>query len=287
MNGEWTGRGNPVVNSLRSKVMALKAIIDSLDGVPEGVAAHYTEKDGKFILGVDPVDGFALEDISGLKSSLAKERKNVKDLNAKDSAFGDLDPEIAKDAIGMVDEMATWTPDEKVREQILAKEKQLITKHAKEMEGLNASTEMIRTQLEDQLIKVAAVEAITEAGGNVALLLPHIEGQTRMEMVDGKYVAQVIDENGSPRVSMKAGSVDGMTIGELVSNLRDSDSYSPAFAGSGASGSGAAGSSSTGSGASGSYKLTWEEAHDPNAYRAAKEAAKSAGSTVEVQPFDQ
>ena len=46
MSGEWTGRGNPVVNSLRSKVMALKAIIDSLDGVPEGVAAHYSEMDG-------------------------------------------------------------------------------------------------------------------------------------------------------------------------------------------------------------------------------------------------
>ena len=265
--------------------MTLKAILSSLDGLSESVAANYTAQDGRFFLQVEPVDGHSLEDDAGLKSSLSKERANVKTLQGTLQDFEGLDAVAARDALGKMSEMATWTPEDKVREQIEAREKTITAKHAAEMEKSASDANGLRSQLEQQLIRNAAIEAITKLNGNVDLLLPHIESQTRMDMVAGKYVAQVVDDSGTPRVSMAPGSVDGMTIDELVNSMRDSESYSPAFAGTGATGSGAAGSTSAGSGGAGTRKLTWDEAHNPSAYRAAKEAAESAGSNLQIGEF--
>jgi len=265
--------------------MALRAIIDDLDGLSAELAELYTPHGDKFILAIESVDGYALEDVGGLKSSLAKERSNARKANEKLAAFGDIDPTAAAEALTKVGEMANWTPDEKVREQIQAREKQLVEKHAKDLEKLNGEMGDVRSQLEGQLIKAAAVQAVAEHGGSVELLMPHIERQTKLEMVNGKYVAQVIDENGVPRVSMKPGSVDGMSIGELVESMRDMDAFAPAFAGSGASGSGSAGSNAAGS--SGKFSLSFDEAHDPQRYRDAKAAAEKAGGELQISPFQQ
>src|SRR5687767_7236901 len=54
--------------------MALKAQLDSLDGLPEAVAKEYKEvKDGDKVRYV--LDAEGVEDVSGLKSALSKERK--------------------------------------------------------------------------------------------------------------------------------------------------------------------------------------------------------------------
>ena len=43
--------------------MLLKAIVEE---VPEGMTDYYTSReDGKFVLGVESVDGFGLEDVAG------------------------------------------------------------------------------------------------------------------------------------------------------------------------------------------------------------------------------
>ena len=57
--------------------MALKLRIsaEELAGLPEGIREFYEEKNGAFVLGVD-----GLEDTSGLKSALEKERKTVREL---------------------------------------------------------------------------------------------------------------------------------------------------------------------------------------------------------------
>ena len=258
--------------TLMGNQMALKALLDNLDGVDESIASLYTEQNGRYVLGVEAVDGYALEDIGGLKSSLAKERKNARDANTQLLKFGDID---------------NWSPDDKVKEQIANREKVLTAKFTKDMEAANGELATVRGQLENQLIHNTAMEALTELGGNAQLLMPHITSQTKLELIDGKYVAQVIDENGVPRVSMKTGSMDSMSVGELVSSMRDSETFAPAFAGSGATGSGTSGSS-VGSNASGkNLNMTWEQAHDVDSYRAMRQQAESAGSQINIQSFDE
>ena len=272
--------------TLMGNQMALKALLDNLDGVDESIASLYTEQNGRYVLGVEAVDGYALEDIGGLKSSLAKERKNARDANTQLLKFGDIDPDTAIDAIGKLGDIDNWSPDDKVKEQIANREKVLTAKFTKDMEAANGELATVRGQLENQLIHNTAMEALTELGGNAQLLMPHITSQTKLELIDGKYVAQVIDENGVPRVSMKTGSMDSMSVGELVSSMRDSETFAPAFAGSGATGSGTSGSS-VGSNASGkNLNMTWEQAHDVDSYRAMRQQAESAGSQLNIQSFD-
>lgn len=97
--------------------MALKVSIDKLDDVPEGVREHYTEVDGKFVLGVDGVD--ALPAMKGLRDENAKrrisERKATETLTVYTTAFGtrkpdeilailDRVPELEAAAAGRIDE---------------------------------------------------------------------------------------------------------------------------------------------------------------------------------------
>jgi hypothetical protein len=266
--------------------MALNAVLSSLDGVDDAIASLYVEKDGMFILDVAPVSGFSLENVVGLKSSLSKERENARQAATQLKGFDGLSAEEAKTAITKLAEINDWTPDDKIKELIESREKQLLGKHTNEMTAVSGQLTSVTTQLENQLIRNAAIEAITSHKGNVELLLPHIEKQTRMEMSGDKYSAVVVDENGAPRVSMQTGSVANMSIPELVESMKAIESYSPAFAGSGAAGSGAAGSS-TGGGASGNHQLSWAEAKNPDAYRAAKSAAEKAGSDLEINSYEQ
>ena len=60
--------------------MALKYKITAEEhgGLSEGVQELYSEKDGTFVLALD-----GLEDVSGLKSALEKERLSVKEYKEK------------------------------------------------------------------------------------------------------------------------------------------------------------------------------------------------------------
>jgi len=263
--------------------MALKAILNSLEGLAPELAEHYTEEGGRFVLAVSAAEGYALENVAGLKSSLAKERENVKKMAAASKAYEGLDPAEAREAIAKVGEMADYTPEEKVREIVAAKEKQLAAKHGAELEKVAAEEAAIKSQLENNLVKAAAVEALNAHSGNVELLLPHVMQKARMvKGTEGKYIAEVIDANGTPRVTMAAGSTAPMGIEELVTEMRENAAYAPAFAGSGATGSGAASSTAAGGSTGGRFTISQDEARNPETYRAARAAAEKAGSTLEI-----
>lgn len=52
--------------------MALKALLNSLEGLTDEIKAHYTKTgDGNFRLDVTPTGGLALEDVKGLTAQLA------------------------------------------------------------------------------------------------------------------------------------------------------------------------------------------------------------------------
>lgn len=74
--------------------MSLKAIVDE---VPAGLEDHYTAgteaNDGKFVLSVEPVNGFGLEDVGGLKRTLEDWKGKANSGRAKLEAFGEYTPE--------------------------------------------------------------------------------------------------------------------------------------------------------------------------------------------------
>jgi len=72
--------------------MALKVEVDSLDNIPSALHEHYKKGDD----GIYRLDYEGAPDVSGLKSALEKERRNVKNLKKDLAAYDGLDVEQAR-----------------------------------------------------------------------------------------------------------------------------------------------------------------------------------------------
>ena len=224
--------------------MALKAILEKLDGLSDELKKEYKQRDdGKYVLDVTSVDGLELAEVSKLQSALSKERENNRKANEKLKAFEDLDPAKARDAIRKVEEMANWEPEQKVKEQIEAVKSQMMDAHGKEKAKLQDKLDKLTKSLEDAMIVSVASQELAKEKGSVRLLMPHIKQQTRLREADGKFVVEVIGDDGNPRLTGSDGHP--MSIGELIAQMKTQDDFASAFEGTGATGSGATGGSQT------------------------------------------
>jgi hypothetical protein len=247
---------------------------------------YIKQDDGTYQLDVTPVDGLGLDDATNLKSALSKERTARETAEKKLKGFADLDADKARDAIKKVEAMVNWKPDEKVKEQIEAVKNQLTEKHKTEVDKLQQKLERRYGQLQKVMIDAEAIKAINEHGGSTksaSVLLYPIRENTRMKETDkGEFVVEVIGNDGNSRISPASRSTAPMSISELVAEMKNDEAYSPLFNGSGATGSGAAGGGVTKT-KLGVHLISREDARDPQTYRAAKEAAKKAGTTLQIQ----
>lgn len=247
--------------------MALKAKIDkdTHAGLPDAIKAEYkpgTEAD-TFIL-----DAEGVEDVSGLKSALGKERANL----GKATKF------LKKLGITKVDdETAYSTLEEALGEDTLeealarakgaaatATEADAAVKEARKLKGkVEEATETIQTQTAfiDSLVRENQLKDVIgdpKWGGNPLFLMPHLLKHTKTFLEDGEdgkkvYVARVIDPKNPNEPRLK-GSKE-MTLDDLVGEFFSKPEFADAFAGTGVSGSGAK-PSAPASGDSGSRKVT-------------------------------
>lgn len=84
--------------------MGLKAVVETLDDVPEHFRELYTEKGGKFeITGIDGMKTQA--DVDRLQTSLSKERLDHKGTKEKFAVFGDRKPEDVLNLLDRIPEL--------------------------------------------------------------------------------------------------------------------------------------------------------------------------------------
>lgn len=220
--------------------MALKALVESIEDVSEDQRGLYKETDGKFVLQVEPVSGYALENIEGLKTTLGKEMTKRKALEKDVLKFKDIDPDKAREALVKLEELGNYDPtkeaDKIVAERVDAAKRQLLDKHTKEIQDRDGKVGSLTKTIESLLIDNAATGALAELKGSVNLLLPHVKNRTRVRETDGKYIVEVIDGEGNARIGNAKG--DPMTIKELVQEMRQSEEFGRAFEGIGQSGGG-------------------------------------------------
>ena len=188
--------------------MALKLFLDSLDGLDEGLKSLYTEHDGKFKLAVD-----GLEDTSGLKSALEKERKARRDAEARAKLA------LSDEEMEEFERLRSEAAKAKGADEIV---NQLKARHQKELEARTKEVQTYRASLEKTVLESTASQLLAKHGGNVGLLMPHIMGALRVEESDGQF--QVVPAN--------AASTD-----EVVTMLKTN--FPAAFSDSGKSGGGA------------------------------------------------
>jgi len=220
--------------------MALKAIVDSVEGFADEIKAEYKIRDdGKYVLDVEAVGSTALEDIGGLKSALEKTRGERGALTGKLKEFDGFDMSEAREALKKVEDMKNWNPDEEVAKKIEVKLAEMAKLHEKEKQELINHGGKTESQLKKLLITQAATEALLSEKGSVQLLLPHVEKNVRLKQneTSGEYVVEVVNEQGLQRVGDSQGNP--MTIPQFVAEMKKNDEFARAFEGTGQTGTGA------------------------------------------------
>jgi hypothetical protein len=187
--------------------------------------------------------GWGIENVAGLRQSLADERGARKAAEKALKAYDGIDDaDIAREAVS---KMKAGTL--KSRDEIDAYKLEIEKKMAKDLAAAHTERDTFKKQLEETLVERDALAAITEAKGNPRLLMPVVRAAARIERNgDGKLHVALVGEDGKPLITKKAGSSDGMSLSEYVSTLKASPDYKAAFSGSG---SGGAGSNSQSGGA--------------------------------------
>lgn len=219
----------------------LKFQLDTLDGVDESVRALYTEKDGKFVLGIEGLP--QQEDVSGLKAKvdeLLGEKKAAEKARKEAEEAARLEREDAARKSGNVEEL----------------EKSWSEKYNRREAELNGLLEQERGSLGSQIRDLTVGRTATDIAAALAIpgsakaLLPHIERRLSVELRDGKPTVVVLDQ---------AGKLSAATLDELKAEFTNDTAFAPLIAGSKASGGGAAGAGNGGGAAKGNIGGTKQE----------------------------
>ena len=227
--------------------MALKPFYSDESDVPEPLREHYTADDnGRHVLVVDAVEGYALENVQGLKSTLGKlkERANKAEDDLKAYRTLERDPDEITAALDELENLKASTVNHSESERISQLQAELEKtrtaakrEREKEIAPVMEKNRALTTQLKSVMIDNALSEAITEAGGSVPLLLRALKDEVRAaESDNGGIDIQIVDPDGTPRVT--GADLKPMSFAELVAEKRADEQYAPAFGANGHSGGG-------------------------------------------------
>jgi hypothetical protein len=209
--------------------MALKAILDKVEGLPEPILKEYKQgEDGKFHLDIDGLDDHP--GVGALKRAKDHEKTNrqsveklLKDSQtASEKLQNELD-EIRRGAIpkGDVEKLeGSW--------------KEKVTKLEATFTG---RLEKANNSLQKLLVENVAQQMAAEISTSAELMLPHIRKRLTTEEVDGQFVTRVLDKDGKP---------SALSIKELQEELVTTAAYKPILVGTKASGGGASGATNRG-----------------------------------------
>lgn len=177
--------------------MALQAVVEKLDAIPEALRTEYTEKDGKFYLNLEGGDNLPF--VAGLRTALDTERNSNKTVKEAITAWK---------KIGKTPEEISELVAAKEAAEAEAKKKAgdfdgILKQHQEKWEGekktalgeRDAALNVARSAVVDSGIKSALVGA--KATGEGVALLPRILGdRVRSEFVDGQFVISIVQADG-------------------------------------------------------------------------------------------
>lgn len=246
--------------------MALKAKLDKLDGLDDAAKALYKQDGEHFILDVEPTDGFALENVTALKTALQRERDSAEEASKKAKAFDGLDPSKAREALEKVEKMRDWTPDEKVKDLLEARTKELAEKLNGEKSELEAKLNTYRTNYEAVTLDAALKDAASKAKFISPALAPKLfRDAVKLHETEQGLLPVVLGKDGKPaQVVENNGTVRFQTIEEYVAEMAKTDEFAPLVAANSATGTaGTKPQADTGSnGSPKSYAIQQAEAHN-------------------------
>jgi len=212
--------------------MAMKAVLDSLDGVNSAFHGEYKKgDDGKFYLDVE-----GGEDTGALKRAKDHEKRERQKaerlLQETNERAEQLQRDLDELHAGAVPKGDVAKLEKSYKDRYEKVEREL----RQELEGANG---VISTLLVDNVANGLASKLVAKPE-YVDVLLPHIQGRLIVDKEDGKPVTRVKDKDGT---------VGATTLQDLEKELLSNKAFAPILRGSHASGGGAKGDGDRGSSA--------------------------------------
>jgi len=198
--------------------VAIKAIIDDLEKVEEGLRGLYRQVDGKYRLEVE--DPEALVDVAGLKSALDKERKARREAEARAKEFQGIDP---KEYRRLQDELARSQEEQAARDGQWDKYKSLLeARHARRLQKLEQELKEAREANFKLVAEGGLTEALLAAGVRQELLpfvRSHLLPRVSLVHQEGRAKAMVGEVELSQFVKAWAQSPEGAATLAAPDNL--------------------------------------------------------------------
>lgn len=265
--------------------MALKAIIGALTDAAEALRGEYrpgTKEEGlegKFVLAVEGQDGWALENVNGLKSAVSSERAAREKAEGALKAFGELKPDEVTKRLERLSELEKIDPAKEADKLAEAKAQsridQVTKAHAEELAKANAAASKAMAGLKTRTVQAAINDALAKANPlNPEALRLKLQSHIRLKETgndDDPFSVEVVGADGAPLVD---GQARPLSLDSFVADLRKDQAWATSFKPEGKSGSGA-----SGAGASGAGKTMTRTAFDQLDPMARAETIK-AGTTI-------
>ncbi len=202
--------------------------------LPEAIKEHYSKQDaGDYLLDVTPQNGIKLENVDQLLTTVSTLRGEVSGLNSQIGAFKledgtIMDPNIALNALKKVTEFGTLSPQQLAEEKIKTFKDGVQLAHQGELDTVNAKAKSYFEQLKSVKMIQQAESALTKAGGNAEVLLPHVLKKLIMSE-DDKGILSVGVDDGNGNFLVKDGQGNFKTIADVVEDLKTNDAFKGNF----------------------------------------------------------
>lgn len=215
--------------------MPLKAVVETLDEVPDGLKEFYEEAEGGFRLSVEGMKSES--DIAGLSSALEKERKARRTMEKQMKGFPEnFDPDDYAAMLKEREEREARSHEQRTEED--KKIARVREEEARKTKAAEDRASVLESQLDKTLRENEAVKALDDAEAFTSVALPHVLGKTETRESDGQRRVVVLDDEGDPRYN---GDGSYMTIRDLVKEMKGQQEWGPLFKAKEAVGGGATG----------------------------------------------
>lgn len=223
--------------------MPITIVADSLEELAEPMRKVAQQKDGKFVVTALP-EGFALEDVRGLKSTVQTLRQENKEKDAVLRSFLDagLTAEEAAKAADALSKSKAGTL--KSSAELDAWKAQAEEKFKTDAQKLQDRLSKRTDRLRNELVRGKLAPIVAAKGGANAMdaILTLAERYIRVEeTAEGDLIPIVVGTDGkTAALTKKSGSMEQMGFDELVDLMRESPQTKGLFEVKAAGGSGSA-----------------------------------------------
>lgn len=231
--------------------MTIKAMVDTIEDVPEALRDYYKPAegegvDGKFVLSVEASGGYALENVEGLKSSFGRTKAEADEMRRALESYKGIKEKpselIAK--LTRLRELEALDPeteaDKKAALKIKASEEKLAAEFGERNKEIEDRLAKSRSQIERLVRSDQIRQAALKHGGDPDLLEPFASMRTRVRDDDnGDPVVEVLDDNGLPEFAVRGGKAEPATVDDLIMKMKADPKFGRLFSSSGVTGTGA------------------------------------------------